>query len=163
VGDKHLRTIGPWSVAQGRIVGIGAGDPADGRLRQNLGRFAERYGADVQPLDMKLHAVLDAKFSQLVEADDGAGPRFEAAKEHYRNWKARARSEAPLRSPGSQRIGHAVLRLVCPLFPPQVQVAIHLARTAMQAFEVVHAALSALSVPPEPTTSSRNPELQKIL
>ena len=154
LGVKSLKTIGPWSVAVDRIQKVGAGDSSDSRLGQNLERFRARHGEDALPLDMQLHAALDSKFDELVAA---TGPdalkRYEAAKEHYREWKAKARRDSVVRSPGSQRIGWEVLRFVAPLFPPQVQATIRFARTAYQAFQVVSTALDSISTmtPPETT------------
>ncbi len=149
-----LKTIGPFSVAVARIQQVGAGDPADPRLGQNLERFRARHGKDAVPLDMQLHAALDSKFDELVVATGpDAEMRYDAAKQHYREWKTKARRDSVVRSPGSQRIGWEVLRLVTPLFPPQVQATIRFARTAYQAFQVVSTALDSISTitQPQPT------------
>jgi hypothetical protein len=164
VGEKFLRTIGAWSVAQARIVEVGAGDPGDGRLAQNLERFATRHGEGVQPLDIRLHAALDAKFDEMVAAmGDDAVHRYEAAKEHYRGWKTKARRESALNSPSSQRIAWDVIRLVSPLFPPQVQATLRLAHTAVQVFQVISTALDAIAPPPPSQPTNPNPEIDKIL
>ncbi len=162
--DRYLRTIGPWSVSMARIAGLGAADPADNRLRQNLERFGERHGSGVEPLDMRLHRVMDLKFDELVAGMDAdAGKRYEAAKQYYRDWKVKARRESAMRSPGSQRIAWEVLRTVTPLFPPQVRAAIGIARTALQAFQVVTAAIDAMSPPPPPPQKSKTLEIDKVL
>ncbi|MDD5198990.1 MAG: hypothetical protein PHC88_04245 [Terrimicrobiaceae bacterium] len=164
VGDKFLRTVGAWSVAQARIVEVGAGDPGDGRLAQNLERFAERHGEGVQPLDIRLHAVLDGKFDEMVAAmGDDAVLRYEAAKEHYREWKTKARRESALNTPSSQRIAWDVIRLVSPLFPPQVQATLRLVRTAVQAVQVISVALEAIAPAPPSQPATPTHEINKIL
>lgn len=163
VGDKFLRTVGAWSVAQFRIVGIGSGDPGDGRLAQNLERFANRHGDGVQPLDIRLHSVLDRKFDEMVAAmGHDAVLRYEAAKQHYREWKTKNRRESALNSPSSQRIAWDVIRLVTPLFPPQLQATLRLAHTAVQVFQVISAALDAITPTPPPQLAQTR-EIDKIL
>ncbi len=148
IGEKYLRTVGPWSVAQWRIKQIGGSDPADSRLRQNFERFSERHGRETVPLDLQLHVDVDARFDGLVSTmgTDAKG-RFDAAKQHYREWKAKNRQNSVVRSPSSQRIAWEVLRLVTPLLPPQVQATIRLARNASQAFQVVTTVLNAAREP----------------
>ena len=161
-GSPYLKTIGPWSCAQNRISEVGASDPADTRLKQNLERFSSRHGKDVQPLDMKLHGQLDREFEKLVKVmDEDAGKRYEAAKEHYREWKKKARRDAVTRSPSSQKIAMGVLRHLLPLLPPQVRAAVLISRTALQAFGVVNAALDAINHPPQ--TQQPTNEIHKIL
>lgn len=163
VGEKFLRTVGPWSVAQFRIGKIGAAQEGDFRLRENLERFRARHG-DRVPLDIQLHEALDLKFEELVgkTGSEGGGADYEMAKADYRKWKAKARKEAVLRHPSTQRITFDVIRLVTPLFPPQVQAALRLAHTAVQVIQVISAALEAISPPPAPG-STRQKELQKNL
>jgi len=164
VGEKYLRTIGPWSVAQYRISQIGAADPADNRLQQNLERFRERHGRDCVPLDIQLHVALDKKFAEQVAATGAdALKRFEMAKKEYRGWKEKNRKEAVLRSPSSQRIAWDVIRLVSPLLPPQVQATLRLAHTAVQVIQVISAALDAFAPPPQPQQQTQTREIDKVL
>jgi len=167
VGVKYLRTIGPWSVAVSRATELGAADPADGRLRDNLERFAKRHGADTEPLDLRLHRVLDREFEKLVAGmDDDAGHRYEEAKEYYKTWKTKNRREAAFRSSSSQRIAWQTVRLLTPLFPPPVRAAVSLARTAVQVFRVLSVALDAASDSSSSGSSpqkNRQPEIEKIL
>ena len=164
VGEKYLRTIGPWSVAQNRISQIGATDPADNRLQQNLERFRERHGRDCVPLDIQLHGALDKKFDEQVAAMGAdALKRFEMAKAEYRGWKEKNRKEAVLRSPSSQSIAWDVIRLVTPLFPPQVQATLRLAHTAVQVIQVISAALDAIAPAPPPQQPTPTREIDKIL
>ncbi|MEI6714252.1 MAG: hypothetical protein WCO60_10900 [Verrucomicrobiota bacterium] len=153
VGKKYCPSVGPWSVAQVRVHALGAGDPADTRLRQNLEKFRARHGQDTIPLDVRLHSVVDAKFEEQVSELTDGETRFAEAKQHYREWKTKARRDSVVRSPGAERIGWEVLRLVSPLFPPPVQATIRLARTAYQAFQVVSTALDSISTitQPQPT------------
>lgn len=163
IGDKYLKTAGPWSTAMWRVKQVGAADSADSRLRQNLEKFAARHGEKTVPLDIRLHSVVDTKFDELVsymEAD--AKKRFEVAKEEYREWKTKVRRDSLVRSPGSQRIAWDVLRLVNPLFPPPIQATIRLARTAYQAFQVVTAALDAVSSDSQ-SQPVKTREIEKIL
>ena len=161
LGEKSLRTVGPWSVAQARIHSIGAGDPADVRLKENLTKFRSRYG-DKVPLDLLLHQTVDDKFESQVEGmGTDAVARYDTAKSEYRYWKGKARRESVVRSPGSQRIAWDVLRLITPLLPPPVQAGIRVARTAIQAFQVVTSAIDAL--PSTLSLSTRNPQLNKTL
>lgn len=81
-----------------------------------------------------------------------AQDRFAEAKEYYKAWKLKARREAVFRTPSSQAIAWRTLRLVGPLLPPQVQTAISIARTCVQAFQVVSAAIDALSPPAAPVS-----------
>lgn len=163
VGEKYLRTVGPWSVAQSRIQKIGASDPADTRLKQNLERFNQRHGAKTVPLDIKLHTAIDAEFDALIATmGDDARKRFDIAKAQYREWKARSHRDVALRSPSSMRVSWAVLRMLTPLLPPQVQATIRLSRNAIQAFQVISNALTALS--PEPQSQLyKAPELTRHL
>jgi len=156
---SSTQNLGPWSVAQGRITAIGAGDPADARLRENLEKFHNRYGASAQPLDVHLHAALDTKFDELVASMDSEAPkRFEAAKEYYKSWKAKARREAPLRSPSSQKIAWEIVRFLTPLLPREVRSALTIARTVTQVFTVLSTALDAVSLPHDPP--QKNPKKQ---
>jgi hypothetical protein len=146
VGSPYLKTIGPWSCAQSRIASLGAADAADNRLKENLERFHTRHGKDTQPLDQKLHETLDQKFEELIGVmDSDASKRFEAAKEHYRQWKVKARRDAMTRSPSSQRIAWETVRLVTPLLPREVRIALSVARTVVQVFSILHSAVDALS------------------
>ena len=167
VGEKYLRTIGPWSVAQHRIKEIGAADSADNRLQQNLERFRERHGKDVIPLDIQLHSALDKKFDeQVASMGPDAMKRFEMAKKEYRGWKEKNRKEAVLRSPSSQNIAWDVIRLVSPLLPPQVQATPRLAHTAVQVIQVISAALDAIAPPTQPPpqqTQTQTREIDKVL
>ena len=161
-GSPYLKTIGPWSCAQHRISEVGASDPADNRLKQNLEKFSKRHGDKVQPLDMKLHGLLDREFEKLVMVmDEEAEQRYEASKEHYREWKKKARRDAVTRSPASEKIAMGVLRYLLPLLPPQVRAAVLISRTALQAFGVVNAALDAINPPPQ--TQQPTNEIHKIL
>ena len=142
VGSPYLKTLGPWSCAQSRIASLGAADPADNRLKENLERFHTRHGKDTQPLDQKLHSTLDKKFEALIGMmDDDAGNRYEAAKEHYRQWKVKARRDSMTRSPSSQRIAWETVRFVTPLLPREVRTALSVARTVVQVFSILSAAL----------------------
>ena len=161
--DRYLRTIGPWSTAVWRQKMIGACDASDTRLQQNLDKFHKRHGTDKVPLDICLHEAVDGAFDSVVKTIGGdAEKRFDAAKSHYREWKVKARREAVIRSPGSQRISWDVLRLITPLLPPQVQATISLARTACQAFQVVTTALDTLAEP-NPTRIRTPHEITKTL
>jgi hypothetical protein len=139
VGQKRLGTVGPWSTAQNRLSKLGLLDAGDQRLKDNLDRFRTRFGADRQPLDIALHDLLDDKFSGLVDAmGDGAQDRFAEAVDYYKAWKLKARREAVFRTPSSQAI----------------------ARTCIQAFEIVSASIDALSPPAAPvSTKNLQPQL----
>jgi len=142
LGSPYLKTVGPWSCAQSRISKLGATDPGDHRLEENLQKFRLRHGQDSQPLDVLLHESLDEKFNQLVcRMDADAGKRFEAAKEHYRKWKVKARHESMVRSPSSQRIAWETIRFVTPLLPREVRAAISVVRTVAQVFSILQSAL----------------------
>jgi ferredoxin-fold anticodon binding domain-containing protein len=162
LGNKSLGTLGPWSVGQNRLAKLGLVDAGDTRLKENLDRFKSRYGAERQPLDIRLHDVLDQVFAGQVEKLK-AGERYAQAQEEYKVWKLRNRREAFTRSAGSARVAWQTLRLVTPLLPPQIQTALALAHTAMRAFEIVGAALDSLN-PPQPSgQQTSRKELEKIL
>lgn len=143
LGSPYLKTIGPWSCAQSRIASLGAADPGDHRLKENLEKFHARHGADVQPLDQKLHESLDQKFEDLIRVmDSGASKRYDVAKEHYRQWKTKARRDSMTRSPSSQRIAWETVRFVTPLLPREVRAALSIARTVVQVFSILQSALN---------------------
>ncbi|MEI6715791.1 MAG: hypothetical protein WCO60_18715 [Verrucomicrobiota bacterium] len=145
IGEKYLRTVGPWSVAQGRIHRVGASDPGDLRLRHNLEKFGKRHGEGTVPLDVRLHSVADTRFDELVSSlGEDAGQRFDLAKSEYREWK-KCQRDAFVRYPGAQRGAWDVLRMVTPLLPVQVQMALRMARTAMEAFNVIKTSIEAIS------------------
>ena len=142
LGHSYLRTIGPWSCAQSRIATLGAADPGDHRLQENLEKFHQRHGQNTQPLDQQLHEALDQKFNELIGMMDAdARKRFEAAKEHYRQWKDKARRDSMTRSPSSQRVAWETVRFVTPLLPREVRTALSVARTVFQVFSILSAAL----------------------
>jgi len=146
LGHSYLRTIGPWSCAQSRIATLGAADPGDHRLQENLEKFHMRHGQETKPLDQQLHEALDKKFEDLIGMMDGdAGNRYEAAKDHYRKWKAKARRESMTRSPSSQRVAWQTIRFVTPLFPREVRTALSVARTVVQVFSILQSALNSTS------------------
>jgi len=146
VGDKYLRTIGPWSVAQSRIAGLGLVDKSDTRLQDNLQRFHSRHGKDRKPLDLHLHEKADEQFAKAVKR---LGPKaeasLEASKEYYKGWKKNQRESAILQSPTTQRVAWQILRIVAPLLPPQVRMALAISRTAGQALSVISTALEQLA------------------
>lgn len=160
VGEKRLGTVGPWSTAQNRIAKLGLVDPGDSRLTENLQKFRDRFGEDRQPLDIALHDLLDDRF---VEKVAGMGPdalkRFEESKAYYKAWKQKSRREAVYRTAGSQRIAWQTLRLVTPLLPPQLRAALSVARTCVQAFQVVGAALDAVSSSSD-SKATKQPQLE---
>lgn len=163
VGEKYLRTVGPWSVAQHRISQIGAGQPGDARLTDNLERFRARHG-DRIPLDIQLHAVIDRKFTELVGKMGAEEQKsFDKAKEQYRTWKDKSRKEAVLRSPSSQRVAFDVIRLITPLFPPQIQATLRLAHTAVQVIQVVSAALQAVAPAEVSASKGQKREFERVL
>jgi hypothetical protein len=155
VGEKYLRTIGPWSVAQSRIAGLGLVDKSDTRLQDNLQRFRARHGKDRKPLDLHLHEKADEQFTKAIKA---LGPKaeasLEASKEYYKGWKRNQRESAILQSPMTQRVAWQILRIVTPLLPPQVRMALAVSRTAGQALSVISTALEQLApsgeLPQEP-------------
>ena len=165
VGEKRLGTVGPWSTAQNRLSKLGLVDAGDSRLAENLEKFHSRFGNNRQPLDITLHNLMDENFSKKVAGmDASAGKRFEASKVYYKEWKLKSRREAAFRTAGSQRIAWQTLRLITPLLPPQVRTALSIARTCVQAFQVVGVALDAVTSPSAPQTSKdQQPEIQKIL
>lgn len=142
VGEKYLRTIGPWSVAQSRIARLGLVDKSDTRLQENLQRFATRHGKDRKPLDLHLHEVADEEFAKAVKSlGPQAEARFEASKDFYKGWKKNRRESAILQSATTQRVAWQILRIVTPLLPPQVRIALAVTRTAGQALSVIATAL----------------------
>jgi hypothetical protein len=146
VGEKYLRTIGPWSVAQSRIARLGLVDKSDTRLQDNLQRFATRHGKDRKPLDLHLHEVADEEFGKAVKAlGPQAEARFEASKDFYKGWKKKQRETAVLQSHATQRVAWQILRLVTPLLPPQVRLAMAVTRTAGQALSVISTALEQIA------------------
>jgi hypothetical protein len=146
IGEKYLRTIGPWSVAQSRIARLGLVDKSDTRLQENLQRFATRHGKDRKPLDLHLHEVADEQFAKAIKALGAqAEARFEASKDFYKDWKKNQRQTAILQSPAIQRVAWQVLRIVTPLLPPPVRTALAVTRTAGQALSVISVALEQLA------------------
>jgi hypothetical protein len=161
IGQKSIRTVGPWSTAQNRIVQMGLADAADHRLRENLEKFHCRHGGNVMPLDIELHERLDAKFDTLVTAmGKDAEHRFEAAKKYYGKWKQTNRRESVVRSSASATIAYETLRLLLPLLPSQVRAAVSIARTGLQAFNVVSGFLKAIKSD-EAQPQLPTPKLQK--
>lgn len=161
IGEKRLGTVGPWSTAQNRIAKLGLVDAGDSRLTENLEKFRSRFGEDRQPLDIALHDLLDEKFSQKVdEMGSDARKRYEASKDYYKDWKLKNRREAAFRTAGSQRIAWQTLRLITPLLPPQLRAALSIARTCVQAFQVISVALDAVSSP-SVTQTPKEPQLTK--
>jgi hypothetical protein len=146
VGEKYLRTIGPWSVAQSRIAKLGLLDKSDTRLEENLQRFHSRHGRDRKPLDLHLHEVVDEEFAKAVMSlGPQAEARFEASKDFYRRWKKNQRESAILHSPATQRVAWQILRIVTPLLPPQVRIALAVTRTAGQALSIISTALEQIA------------------
>jgi len=146
VGDKYLRTVGPWSVAQSRISKLGMVDKSDTRFQDNLQRFHARHGKDRKPLDLHLHEVADEQFAKAIKTlGPQAEVRFEASKTFYRGWKKNQRESAVLQSPTTQRVAWQLLRVVTPLLPPQVRTALAISRTAGQALSVISTALEQLA------------------
>jgi ferredoxin-fold anticodon binding domain-containing protein len=162
VGNKSLGTLGAWSVGQNRLSKLGLVDAGDTRLLENFERFKARYGPERQPLDIRLHDVLDQVFAGQVEKLK-AGERYAQAQEEYKVWKLRNRREAFTRSAGSARVAWQTLRLVTPLLPPQIQTALALAHTAMRAFEIIGTALDSLNPTPPSEQEKPRKELEKIL
>ena len=156
IGEKHLGTIGAWSVAQSRIAKLGLVDKADTRLNENLDRFHARHGREREPLDLHLHQVADEEFDKAVKAmGSGAERRFEQSKEFYKSWKGKQRREALLQSPSVQRVAWQVLRYISPLLPPPLQMALSVTRTASQAVAVISVALQQLA--PQGELPKQNP------
>jgi hypothetical protein len=142
VGEKYLRTIGPWSVAQSRITKLGLVDKSDTRLQENLQRFATRHGKERKPLDLYLHEAVDEEFAKAVSSlGSQAEARFRLSKDFYKAWKLKQRESAILQSHATQRVAWQILRLVTPLLPPQVRIALAVTRTAGQALSVIATAL----------------------
>lgn len=163
VGEKRLGTVGPWTTAQNRIAKLGLVDAGDLRLIENLEKFHSRFGKDRQPLDIALHDLLDQKFAEkLAGMDSEAVKRYEESQTYYKEWKSKCRREAAFRTAGSQRIAWQTLRLVTPLLPPQLRAALSVARTCVQAFQVVGVALDAVSSPAvTPASKEPQPKLTK--
>ena len=165
VGDKFLGTVGPWTVGQNRLSKLGLVDAGDCRLKENLERFADRFGKDRIPLDLRLHDKLDSCFEKAVSGMGGdAAKRFKVSEKYYCDWKNRNRREAFSHSPSSSRIAWQTLRLVSPLFPPQVRMGIHAARTALEVFRFIGMALDAVPQSPQinpdqPHKNYANPRL----
>jgi hypothetical protein len=163
VGEKRLGTVGPWSTAQNRIAKLGLVDDGDSRLDENLEKFRSRFGEDRQPLDIALHDLMDDRFAKKVKkmgAD--AVKRYEESQTYYKEWKQKIRRDAAFRTAGSQRIAWQTLRLITPILPPQLRAALSIARTCVQAFQVIGAALDAVSSPAvTPPSKSPQPELTK--
>lgn len=163
VGEKRLGTVGPWTTAQNRIAKLGLVDAGDSRLAENLEKFRDRFGKDRQPLDIALHDLMDDRFAKKVKkmgAD--AVKRYEEAQTYYKIWKQKNRREAAMRTAGSQRIAWQTLRLVTPLLPPPLRAALSIARTCVQAFQIVGVALDAVSSPSDSqATKQPQPELTR--
>lgn len=165
VGEKRLGTVGPWSTAQNRIAKLGLVDAGDSRLAENLEKFRSRFGVDRQPLDIALHDLMDEKFTKMVdEMGADAVKRYDASKDYYKEWKLKNRREAAFRTAGSQRIAWHTLRLISPLLPPQLRAALSIARTCVQAFQVVGVALDAISSQSASQPQKQpQPQLSKLL
>jgi|GEM_PF-1612361 len=168
VGLKRLGTVGPWSVAQNRLVSLGLVDAGDNRLADNLERFRSRFkendtDRDREPLDIKLHNLLDEKFSALVQKMDvGAAARYDQAQEYYKQWKLQNRKASQTRSPTSQRIAWDTVRFLTPLLPPEVRVALSIAHSVSQVFNILGDALKTVSTTSSPQHNPQ-PKITKIL
>lgn len=165
IGEKRLGTVGPWSTAQNRIAKLGLVDAGDSRLAENLEKFRSRFGEDRQPLDIALHDLMDDRFAKKVmKMGADSVKRYEESQTYYKEWKQKNRRDAAFRTAGSQRIAWQTLRLVTPLLPPQLRAALSIARTCVQAFQVVGAALDAVSSPSASQPQKQpQPPLSKLL
>jgi hypothetical protein len=163
VGEKRLGTVGPWTTAQNRIAKLGLVDAGDSRLADNLEKFRARFGENRPPLDVALHDLLDERFSEKVAGmGNDAVKRYEESKDYYKAWKVKNRREAAYRTAGTQRVAWQTLRLIAPLLPPQLRAALSIARTCVQAFQVVGLALDAVSSPSvSQSPKEPQPELTK--
>lgn len=161
---KNPPCIGAYTVASCRAAQVGV-QPSNAWLANNLKRFGERHGVDAEPVDLRVHRILDEQFTrqvdQMAKVDPTASKRYEQAKEYYRNWKAKRRHEVVMRSATAQRIGWSVLQMAMPLFPPQVRTAISICRTAVQAFRVLSVAIEAAQSSARDTAPA--PQISKVL
>jgi hypothetical protein len=161
---KNPQCIGAFTVASHRAAQVGV-QPGNAWLADNLKRFAERNGEEAEPVDSRMHRILDEQFckqvGQMAKVDPTAPKRYEQAKEYYRTWKAKRRHEAVIGSASAQRIGWSVLQMAMPLFPPQLRTAISICRTAVQAFRVLSVALDAMNA--NAGESTPNPQISKAI
>ncbi|MBU3665182.1 MAG: hypothetical protein FGM15_04795 [Chthoniobacterales bacterium] len=154
VGDDHylhgrqrLGTLGPWAVGEWRLAKLGAGTYAGNRiLQENLANFALRHGPSAEPLDLRLHRLLDDSFKRDLNKNEMG--RFEKCEAKHAKWKKAQIAKILREWIGRERVAWQLLSLCGPHLRPY-------ARAAIQGVEVMAKVMDILkNLPAEESSNS---------
>ena len=152
-GAPRLRTLGPWSVGQWRLFKIGAGDEfGNQRLKDNLENFIERHGEGIEPLDLKLHRLLDEAFKSDLSASEQL--RLEKCQEQHANWKTSQRVMFTRKKNGVEQLGWSVFYAAYPHFCPAMQAALKGVQVLTTIIRILQKASSSDDNPTFPSLSA---------
>ncbi len=156
VGKKGLQTLGAWSVGQYRLRKLGgASDKGCEILEANLERFKIRHGDSAEPLDIRLHRVLDEQFERTLTDDERQCLRD--CEREYVQWKVRQYRHVSARRMDAEQLALEALQLLLRFLPPELQRAIAAARTVKSVLTAIDGYVHAVrSLTNEQLTPTRN-------